>query len=81
MTAQEARCEAMWRSLPDIVQLRIRQSVEHGMFSLFFYKSVSPEAFKDVKSTLFKLESLGYKTEYCEFDIEDTKDTKLIIMW
>ena len=88
MTAQEARCETMWRSLPDLVQLRIRQSVEHGIFSLTFYKSVSPDAFKDIKSTLFKLETLGYKTEYCEVDIEDinvpydiAKDTKLIIMW
>lgn len=88
MTAQDARCEAMWKSLPDIVQLRIRQSVEHGILSLTFYKSVSPDAFKDIKSTLFKLDALGYKTEYCEVDIEDvnvpydiTKDTKLIIMW
>lgn len=88
MTAQEARCETMWRSLPDIVQSRIRQTIEHGIFSLTFYKSVSPEAFEGIKSTLFKLESLGYKTEYCEVDIEDvnvpydiTKDTKLIIMW
>ena len=88
MTAQEARCETMWKSLPDIVQLRIRQSVEHGIFSLTFYKSVSPDAFQDIKSTLFKLEKLGYKTEYCEVDIEDinvpydiAKDTKLIIMW
>lgn len=88
MTAQEARCETMWRSLPDIVQLRIRQSVEHGIFSLTFYKSVSPDAFKDIKSTLFKLDTLGYETEYYEVDIEDvnvpydiTKDTKLIIKW
>ena len=88
MTAQEARCETMWRSLPDIFQLRIRQSVEHGIFSLTFYKSVSPDAFKDIKQTLLKLETLGYKTEYYEVDIEDvnapydiTKDTKLIIKW
>ena len=45
MTAQEARYEAMWKSLPDIVQLRIRQSVEHGILSTTFYKSASPEAF------------------------------------
>ena len=88
MTAQEARYETMWRSLPDIVQLRIRQLVEHGIFSLTFYKSVSPDAFKDIKSTLFKLDTLGYETEYYEVDIEDvnvpydiTKDTKLIIKW
>lgn len=88
MTAQEARCETMWRSLPNIVQLRMRQSVEHGIFSLTFYKSVEPDAFKDIKSTLFKLETLGYNTEYCEVDIKDvnvpydiTKDTKLTIMW
>lgn len=88
MTAQEARNETMWRSLPNIVQLQIRQAVEHGIPSLTFYKSVSPDAFKDIKPTLFKLESLGYKTEYCEVDIEDinvpydiTKDTKLIIRW
>ena len=88
MTAQEARYETMWRSLPDIVQLRIRQSVEHGIFLLTFYKSVSPEAFEGIKSTILKLDTLGYKTEYCEVDIEDvnvpydiTKDTKLTIMW
>lgn len=88
MTAQEARNETMWRSLPNIVQLQIRQAVEHGIPSLTFYKSVSPDAFKDIKTTLFKLETLGYKTEYCEVDIEDinvpydiTKDTKLIIKW
>ena len=88
MTAQEARYEAMWKSLPDIVQLRIRQSVEHGILSTTFYKSASPEAFQDIKSTLFKLENLGYKTEYREVDIEDvnipydiTKESKLIIMW
>lgn len=88
MTAQEARYETMWRSLPNIVQLRIRQSVENGIFLLTFYKSVSPEAFEGIKSTIFKLDTLGYKTEYCEVDIEDvnvpydiTKDTKLTIMW
>ena len=88
MTAQEAKYETMWRSLPNIVQLRIRQSVEHGIFSITFYKSVSPDAFEGIKSTLFKLETLGYETEYCEVDIEDvnapydiTKDTKLIIKW
>lgn len=88
MTAQEARYETMWRSLPDIVQLRIRQSVEHGIFLMTFYKSVSPEAFEGIKSTILKLDTLGYKTEYCEVDIEDvnvpydiTKDTKLTIMW
>ena len=88
MTAQEARYETMWRSLPNIVQSRIRQSVEYGIFSLTFYKSVSPEAFEGIKSTLFKLETLGYKTEYYEGDNGDvnvpydiTKDTKLTIMW
>jgi hypothetical protein len=88
MTAQEARYETIWKSLPYIVQSRIRQTIEHGIFSLTFYKSVSPEAFEGIKSTLFKLETLGYKTEYCEVDIEDvnvpydiTNDTKLTIMW
>ena len=88
MTAQEARYETIWRSLPYIVQSRIRQTVEHGIFSITFYKSVSPDAFECIKPTLFKLETLGYKTEYCEVDIEDdnapydiTKDTKLTIMW
>lgn len=88
MTAQEARYETMWRSLPDIVQLRIRQSVEHGILSITFYKSVSPDAFQDIKSTLFKLEKLGYATEYGKVDIEDdpnavgiTTDTKLTIKW
>lgn len=88
MTAQEAIYETMWRSLPNIVQSRIRQSVEHGIFLITFYKSVSPEAFEGIKSTILKLDTLGYKTEYCEVDIEDvnvpydiTKDTKLTIMW
>lgn len=88
MTAAEAKIESAWRSLPPIIRVKIERATEWGEFYALFYKSVTPEAFKDIHTTLFKLQLLGYVTEYGKVDIEDdpnavgiTTDTKLTIKW
>lgn len=88
MTAAEAKLESAWRSLPPIIRAKIERATEWGMFTTNFYKSSTPEAFKDIDTTLLKLQLLGYNTEYCKVDIEDdneavgiTTDTKLTIKW
>jgi hypothetical protein len=88
MTAEEAKIESAWRSLPPIIRVNIERAVEWGEFIAYFYKSVTPTAFKDIDTTLLKLELLGYTTEYGKVDIaEDNEavgistDTKLTIKW
>lgn len=88
MTAAEAKIESSWRSLPPIIRVKIERATEWGEFITYFYKSVTPEAFRDIDSTLLKLQLLGYTTEYGKVDIEDdneavgiTTDTKLTIKW
>ena len=88
MTASEAKLASVWRSLPPIIRVKIERATEWGDFYVLFYKSVTPEAFTDIHTTLFKLQLLGYNAEYGEVDIEDdfnavgiTKDTKLTIKW
>ena len=88
MTAAEAKIESSWRSLPPIIRVKIERATEWGEFITYFYKSVTPEAFRDIDATLFKLQLLGYNTEYGKVDIEDdneavgiTTDTKLTIKW
>lgn len=88
MTAAEAKIESSWRSLPPIIRVKIERATEWGEFITYFYKSVTPEAFRDIDSTLLKLQLLGYATEYGKVDIEDdneavgiTTDTKLTIKW
>lgn len=88
MTAAEAKLESSWRSLPPIIRVKIERATEWGEFTAYFYKSVTPDAFKDIDTTLLKLQLLGYTTEYGKVDIEDdpnacgiTTDTKLTIKW
>ena len=88
MTAAEAKIESSWRSLPPIIRVKIERATEWGEFTAYFYKSVTPEAFRDIDTTLFKLQSLGYTTEYGKIDIEEdneavgiSTDTKLTIKW
>lgn len=88
MTAAEAKLESAWRSLPPLIRVKIERATEWGEFTAYFYKSSTPEVFKDIDTTLLKLELLGYTTEYGKVDIEDdneavgiTTDTKLTIKW
>ena len=88
MTASEAKLESAWSSLPPIIRVKIDRATEWGKFTTYFYKSVTPTAFKDIDTTLLKLELLGYTTEYGKVDIaEDNEavgistDTKLTIKW
>ena len=88
MTAVEAKIESSWRSLPPIIRVKIERATEWGEFTAYFYKSVTPEAFRDIDTILFKLQSLGYTAEYGKVDIEEdseavgiTTDTKLTIKW
>ena len=88
MTASEAKIESSWRSLPPIIRVKIERATEWGEFTAYFYKSVTPEAFRDIDTTLLKLQLLGYATEYGKVNIEDdpnavgiTTDTKLTIKW
>lgn len=88
MTAAEAKLESAWRSLPPIIRVKIERATEWGEFVVHFYKSVTPEAFKDIDTTLLKLQLLGYSTEYGKISIEHdseaigiTTDTKLTIKW
>lgn len=88
MTAAEAKLKSAWRSLPPIIRAKIKRAIEWGQFFALFYKSSTPEAFKDIDTTLLKLQLLGYNTEYGKVDIEDdneaigiTTDTRLTIKW
>ena len=89
MTASEAKLASTWRSLPPIIRVKIERATEWGEFYVLFYKSVTPEAFKDIHTTLFKLQLLGYKAECDTVDISDINndpssvitDTKLTITW
>ena len=88
MTAAEAKIESAWRSLPPIIRVKIERATEWGEFTAYFYKSVTPEAFRDIDTTLLKLQLLGYTVEYGKVDIADdpnavgiTTDTKLTIKW
>ena len=88
MTAAEAKIESAWRSLPPIIRVKIERATEWGEFTAYFYKSITPEVFKDIDTTLLKLQILGYETEYGKVDIADdneavgiSTDTKLTIKW
>ena len=89
MTASEAKLASTWRSLPPIIRVKIERATEWGEFYVLFYKSVTPEAFKDIHTTLFKLQLLGYKAECDTVDAVDLQsdpcnvstDTKLTIRW
>jgi hypothetical protein len=88
MTASEAKLASSWRSLPPIIRVNIERATEWGEFTAYFYKSVTPEAFNDIHTTLLRLQLLGYNAEYGKVSIEDdneaigiTTDTKLTIKW
>ena len=88
MTASKAKIESAWRSLPSIIRVKVERATELGEFTAYFYKSVTPEAFRDIDTTLLKLQLLGYTAEYGKVDIEDdpnavgiTTDMKLTIKW
>ena len=88
MTAAEAKLESAWRSLSPLIRVKIERAAEWGQFTTYFYKSLTPEVFKDIETTIAKLQWLGYTTEYGKVDIEDdhnaigiTTDTKLTIKW
>lgn len=88
MTAAEAKIESTWRSLPPIIRVKIERAIEWGQLITYFYKSSTPDVFKDIDTTIVKLQLLGYTAEYGKVDIEDdpnavgiTTDTKLTIKW
>lgn len=93
MTASEAKLESAWRSIPPIIRLKIEKATEYGLFTVCFYKTLNPDAFKDIDTTLLKLQLLGYNTEYGKVYIGDpntaditpdtdiTTDIKLTIKW
>lgn len=88
MTAAEAKLESAWRSLPPLIRVKIERATEWGQFTTYFYKSSTPEIFKDIDTTLLKLQLLGYKAKCGTVDITEdneavgiTTDTKLTIRW
>ena len=88
MTAQEARNKAIWNSIPDVIRAKIQYLAGCGLLDIYFYKSVVPEAFKNIDATIAKLQLLGYKAECNTVDISDLcsdpnsiTDTKLTIKW
>lgn len=92
MTAQEAKIKAVWNSIPDVIRSKIQYMAGSGLLFAYLYKSSTPEAFKDIDTTIAKLQLLGYTVEYSEcFTINATElysdpsstitDTKLTIKW
>lgn len=91
MTATEAKIKAIWNSLPIIIQSYIKRDIEEGKLYTCLYKSVYPETFKNIDTTITKLQSLGYNVECSECytvnaalysDPSSTiPDTKLTINW
>lgn len=88
MTAKEAKNKAIWNSIPPIIRTKIERETEWGQLTAHFYKSLTSEAFKDVDTTIAKLQLLGYTVEYGKVDIEEdneavgiSTDTKLTIKW
>lgn len=87
MTAIEARNECLWNSIPIAIRNRIKNTIEDVIFhqepyKVEMYKSVSPDAFKDISNTMLKLKGLGYGVEYIDgCDRIDGTDSKLVISW
>ena len=87
MTAIEARNECLWNSIPIAIRNRIKNTIEDAMFhqepyKVEMYKSVSPDAFRNIPNTILKLKGLGYGVEYIDIcDMIDGTDSKLIISW
>lgn len=86
MTAQQAKEETMWRSLPIVVQLKIKRAVEQHTpptYGVSFYESVTPEAFENIRLTINNLEFLGYNVTYEKVlvGLENEVDYVLSIKW
>ena len=88
MTAAEAKKRAVWNSIPESIRSKIQHRVENGLLFAHFYKSSTPEVFKDIDTTILKLQLFGYKAECGTVDITEddeavgiTTDTKLTITW
>lgn len=88
MTAIEARNEMLWNSIPIAIRDRIKSAINYAMlhyqepYKIEMYKSVTPNAFKDIPNTILKLKGLGYDVEYIDsVDRVDGTDSKLIISW
>jgi len=89
MKATEAKIKAVWNSIPNGIRKDILDAVEDGKLYTYSYKSVRPELFKDIDTTILKLQLLGYKAECDTVEIVDsvstpssiTTDTKLTITW
>lgn len=88
MKASEAKIKAVWNSISNSIRLSILNAVENGNLYTYSYKSVKPEVFNDIDTTIAKLQLLGYKAEYNTVNISDLcsdittdTDTKLTISW
>lgn len=88
MTAAEAKKKAVWNSIPESIRSKIQHRVENGLLFAYFYKSSTPDVFKDICTTIAKLQLFGYKAECSTVDITEnseavgiTTDTKLTITW
>ena len=87
MTAVEARNKMLWNSIPFEIRKRIKSAIEFAYlhyepYKIEMYKSVSPDAFKDIPNTMLRLKGLGYGVEYIDGSTRsDGTDSKLIISW
>ena len=87
MTAVEARNKMLWNSIPFEIRKRIKSAIEFAYlydepYKIEMYKSVSPDAFKDIPNTMLRLKGLGYGVEYIDgVDGVDGTTSILIISW
>lgn len=89
MKASEAKIKAVWNSIPEVIRSKIQCMIGCGLLYTYMYQSSTPEAFKDINTTITKLQLLGYRAECDTVEIVDslsdpcriTTDTKLTIVW
>lgn len=92
MTATEAKKKAIWNSIPESIRSKINFMVGCGSLYTYMYQNSTPDAFKDIDTTIAKLQLLGYKAECSEcYTVNATglyddpssviPDTKLTITW
>lgn len=81
MNAREAYEKALWNELPEKLREEIEETVKGGRYSVYYYESISPWAFKD--SYYVILLELGYKIDVFEIQYgeDNLTDNKLIISW
>ena len=58
MTAKEAKIAAVWNSIPNSIRVKIERAIELGHLITYFYKSLTPDVFKDIDTTIVKLQLL-----------------------